>query len=196
MNASMTAAVALEELAAVEAELPTASAALDDALTSGGDADAAEAHLNALFRRRDRCVRQADLLRKAEARNQKTDAALAMRQADEDVIRCQDEAAEAFEQFAPELRDRLAEIVALAGKRIGGAFEALDAAQAHSDALHDRGPTRINDGIAIVHALHREMVSVRAAVFLPAEQRKPFAGELDALLGVESFVRATAPVEH
>jgi len=196
MNTAVTSDDALQELAELERQLPAVSAALDAALVNGGDAESARADLDRGFRRRELLVRQADLLRKAEAKTQKTDAALAMRQADADVVRCQKDAADALAEFAPAFRERLAEIEEFAREHVGAHLQDLDAAVDRADEVHGRLPVQIMPAMNVAYGLERHYLSVLARLRLPEEQLAPFSADTIVLLALEAFLSATALVEH
>lgn len=192
MSATVTSDDAREELAAVERALPAASATYDRALETGGDADAAELRLAQLQRKHARLARQIELLRQAEAVAQKMDDRRATAEADAALIECQQRAVQAFETFVPQLRERLSAVVAFAREHIGPTLEALFCAQSMADSLHDREPAQAAPGVVLVHAISPDMLSVRAAMLIPENERAPHLSEIDVLIGVESYLRANA----
>jgi len=189
---------AQQELDATASEIQQASDAYDRALTSGNDSDVAEAEaaLARLRRTHARLERQVGVLRSVEATSAQVDRVRTQRRIDEALVRCRRAAVEALEAFVPALREQLATVDALAHEAMGAELLALDDAQRASDEWHNDKPTLAADEVVLVHRIDREMLGVLAGLHLPKDLRRPHLADLNALLGVESFVRKvcqTAP---
>jgi hypothetical protein len=129
-----------EELVATEEQLRSAEREFDSLLVTGSESDIAkaEANLERLRRAQARLERQRVVLAQKEAAERAASAAEARQAAEEALARCNRDLADAFENFFPAFRERVAELHAFALEELAAPLSALDAARAHVDQLHGR----------------------------------------------------------